>query len=752
MNMLDEARRLYALGFAIHWIHSRDKRPIKSGWNKPVRDSWPQLEREFRPSYNMGVLLGQASKFSQGYLAVIDCDVKSALSEDKEEMFQKLELLFPQYASWIAVESGRGNGSTHLYVKTKQPCNSKKLARSTKEVSVFMPSTEPRKRDYERLSSEEVEKGYRIRPAWEIELLSKGRQVVLPPSIHPDSGMSYKWCSPFENANQLALIETENISPIKTPPIALVENFTPIEVDLFGRLDAETIDMIVKGAGVIDRSASLLSVANRMYRAGFTNVEVLSVLTDPEYELGKTAYEHHKTESRTEAAKWLSLYTTAKARRENAAEEVFKAECNIEPLSEVEAQAQFKELCDIDRDKGVAIARSQNGVIKNTTDNLILVLEKLYGPTLFRFNKFTSYEEFGVDTPFGKRDEKVTETSLYRFKRLVTREFGYEPTNDKLREAVDVISKNNEYHPVQEYLKSLKWDGIPRINTWIKDYLKGVAEEPYLSAVSRKILVAMVRRAMEPGCKFDEVPILEGEQGVGKSTAARILAGDEWFTDAYIDPNDKDGLMKLRGKWVVEIGELSSMRKAQIESFKSFISIQKDHYRSPFKMIPLDYPRNCVFIGTTNSDEYLKDPTGNRRFWPIHVGKCDTVKLAQDRDQLFAEAMCEYLLGETTYLDEKEIVGAKVEQEKRQESDSWEDLLHTFFESQKDRPEAERFPEEFTMSDLFKMPGPFHEGKQDRLNQYRVGYCLRRLGFERFQKKTGRKNTKMWRLLRSSPS
>ncbi|HEV2174355.1 MAG TPA: virulence-associated E family protein [Nitrospira sp.] len=250
-----------------------------------------------------------------------------------------------------------------------------------------------------------------------------------------------------------------------------------------------------------------------------------------------------------------------------------------------------------------------------------------------------------------------------------------------ISQSVETVAHENEYHPVVEYLNSLDWDGESRLDTWLQDYLGCAANdtqsERYLAEVGRCTLISAVARAYKPGCKVDTCLILEGGQGRFKSTAVRTLAGD-WYTDDLRDITSKDASLQIQ-TWVVELSELDSLTRAEASHIKAFISRQVDRFRPPYGKRIEEYPRPGIFIGTVNPSEYLKDDTGARRFWPVETGHIHVEWLAQDRDQLWAEAKTLYLMGSPWWMDS----GARAElakpmEESRRVKDPWEDEVMNF--------------------------------------------------------------------------
>lgn len=248
-------------------------------------------------------------------------------------------------------------------------------------------------------------------------------------------------------------------------------------------------------------------------------------------------------------------------------------------------------------------------------------------------------------------------------------------------QAVDLAAQENAFHPLRDYLNSLTWDGKDRLSIWLSYYL-GAEANPYTKGIGRMFLVSMVARVFKPGCKADYMMILEGPQGARKSTVCAILGG-EWFSDNLPDVSSgKDVYQHLAGKWLIEIGELAATSKADAIALKAFITRSTERYRPSYGRKEIIQPRQCIFIGTTNKTDYLRDETGGRRFWPVKVTSIDTDSLAADRDQLFAQALHEFRAGATWWpnsdFEREHIVK---EQEARFEVDVWEPIIRRYLDT-----------------------------------------------------------------------
>lgn len=325
------------------------------------------------------------------------------------------------------------------------------------------------------------------------------------------------------------------------------------------------------------------------------------------------------------------------------------------------------------------------GAPAKTMDNVRIILE--HDPLLkgkFGLDEFANRGVVLGPLPWDERTERRvwSDTDDAGVQWYIEKVYGI-TGKDKVLNAVALCSFKNRFNDVQNYLTSLKWDGTPRLDTLLSDYL-GAEDNAYTRQVARKSLTAAVARAMDPGIKYDYMPILAGPQGLGKSTFLRIL-GRRWFSDSLLTFEGKEACEMIQGVWINELSELNGLSKSEMSAVKQFLSKSEDLFRIPYGRRTDLYPRRCVFFGTTNDAEFLRDATGERRFWPVDVGQHPTKKsvftdLPLEVDQIWAEAFTAWQLGE--FLDlEHEARNMWAEEVKSHKiSNSKEGLIREFLE------------------------------------------------------------------------
>lgn len=288
-------------------------------------------------------------------------------------------------------------------------------------------------------------------------------------------------------------------------------------------------------------------------------------------------------------------------------------------------------------------------------------------------------------------------------------------------DAVRARAHECRYHPVRGYLDALVWDGTKRLDTLAVTYL-GAEPSRYAAAIGRMFLISMVARVYEPGCKADHMIVLQGPQGAMKSSACRVLGGP-WFSDALPDISaGKDVSQHLRGKWLIEVSEMHAMSRSESAQLKAFITRTVERYRPSYGRLEVIEPRQCVFMGTTNRETFLRDETGARRFWPIRCGRIDIDALTRDRDQLFAEAVHLYSAGEHWWPDKDfERTHIAPQQEARYEADAWEEAIARFL----------RNATRTTIGEVASKAIGITTARIGTAEQRRIGAAMERLGWVR---------------------
>lgn len=382
------------------------------------------------------------------------------------------------------------------------------------------------------------------------------------------------------------------------------------------------------------------------------------------------------------------------------------------------------------------LRRTQNGGLSGHMINVSLILgndERWDG--VLGFDQFSSKTVKLRTPPYGGEPGEWTDLDDMLTTEWLAQQYNLLAKTGTVLEGVSVTASKNSFHPVRRYLDGLAWDHTPRLESWLH-LIMGVPLTPYSMKVSKRWMLGAVARVMKPGAKVDNVIIFEGLQGEGKSTALSVLGG-EWFMDTPFTLGDKEAYQMIRGKWIVELGELDAFNKADSTKAKQFFSASTDTFRESYGRRSADVPRQCVFAGTTNQEEYLKDTTGNRRYWPVMCTKVELEALREIRDQLWAEAVFCYHAGDIWWVTREERELFEVEQDARYTVDAWEYKILPFLE--------DYVGETVTSDQILGQALNLDYGHWGKPEQMRVGHIMHRLGWRRKRlNSSGKSNIRPW--------
>ncbi|MDE1007533.1 MAG: virulence protein E [Paraburkholderia fungorum] len=419
----------------------------------------------------------------------------------------------------------------------------------------------------------------------------------------------------------------------------------------------------------------------------------------------------------------------------------------IDPHSAARATSADADGAEIEPENGAYTWRQQlrraekTAAILPSLDNVFTILsndEKWHG--VFGFEQFSLRIMKLKPPPFeGGEVGEWSDRDDARCVLWLGQRYSFSPRSDVVADAVFLVADRNRYHEVRDYLESVQWDGEERLRTWLVRYALAPDTE-YVRLVAFKFLLGAVGRVMKPGCKMDNVLILEGVQDAGKSALFRTLWGEKWFTDANIVIGDKDTFSVMAGKWLIELAELDALSKSDSSNAKRFFTTAVDTYRPPYARRAIDVPRQSVFGGTVNFDTYLKDESGNRRYWPVKAGTpLDLRGLAQDRDQIWAEAYQAYREWETANAEAGGVLPApwqvlphekplfSTEQEARYEGDIYETMIARHI----------AMLSKVTMEDILGDCLKLEIAKWSPAEQRRVGKAMKSLGWIRKRESSG---------------
>lgn len=468
-----------------------------------------------------------------------------------------------------------------------------------------------------------------------IEFKSYGRQVVSAGSKHPN-GNTYVWAPGTPHLSLAPMAPAALIDAIKKPPILEGQSAPPGDIsvaDLRECLAQIPADSYQKQH---DEWLQLMMAVHSGTNGSAEGREAFVewCVSDPAYadDADDIRYRWESFEANvgggiTVATLYKHLIDAGgKPPRAKAIDQFANVEIHLE---EGEGDTDYAPLFDC----------NDSGVPKGTGRNAMEAV-KAFGlrPERDVFRNMTVMRgDLGiVRKVYPRAKEVMGDRLVYAIWRLAIEKWRLEVQPGKINDAIEALANEREFNSIEEYLESLEWDGVSRVDTWLTKYAQA-AETPYTNAVGRMMLLGCVGRACAPGIKFDNMVVLEGPQGCGKSTLLRIL-GKNWTLESLPGAKDADVIAAMQGRWIVEMAELDTMRRSDVSSLKAFLARTEDRARLAYMRHPEDFPRRCVFVGTTNDSDYLRDRTGNRRFFPVEVNKIDLDGLMRDRDQLWAEA------------------------------------------------------------------------------------------------------------------
>ncbi len=394
------------------------------------------------------------------------------------------------------------------------------------------------------------------------------------------------------------------------------------------------------------------------------------------------------------------------------------------------------------RDTGGLRLNSHRKPIACLENVITILLKSEHWQNVLVYNEFALATEKRAPPPFRRpKLGEWTDADDDELDLWLSQHFDLRVGKETCGRAVGLVAGWHGYHPVREYLEAISWDRTGRLGTWLYDYLgaqipgQDLRSVAYYAKAGAWFLISAVARIYRPGCKADHVLLLEGQQGIGKSKALQILFG-EWFSDTPLRIGDKDSYGALRGVWGYELSEIDSLNRAETSASKAFFTSARDKYRPPYGRRDIQADRQVVFAGTVNHDQYLRDSTGNRRYWPVRCGQLNLQgldSLEAVRDQLWAEAVACFEAGSRWYPTEAEEIKLFGEQQTQREiGDVYEDLIE----------KGTLGRSEISMAEIFKNILDTEPAKMTRPEQIRIGEAMKNLGWTKVRGSTGKRSYK----------
>lgn len=690
-SVIDMNRDLLSSGASLHWLVPFQKRPIAENWSELPNQTEADLIAGYRTNANIGIRLGRPSQVSGYYLHILDIDIRKP--ECADAAWATVCMMFPGARSLPSVISGSGGESRHLYFLTDKPFRKKKLVKSTGYSMVF-----------------EADKGREVKKSdWEIDLMGTGSQAVIPPSIHPVTKLPYIWERAIDlslvGIGIGPIIPSEDIADWGADE-SVEDSGDEDDDDLFAMVIGAPMDL---EDGEVEKIIADLPEDWVEDRDHWLTVGAALHHQFEGKKVGfdrwcEWASKSAKFDARDSGRVWKSfkgsknpvrmatLIQASSANRMNDEMDIEDAEVHFDaPVPALASPTGLSDLfdmslptkpanavkkVDIDPEWQLLLHRNEDGELKSTLHNIRLIVrndKRMAG--IVAFNEFSNnmvlrhepgrvQKKRDKSKPAVNLDGKIwkvrdplngdiwSDTHDNVIRSIIeapTTQSGYgiKVSDRDLRGGIDIVSSDQRFHPVKERLEGFadQWDGQQRLETFFIDYL-GCADTPYHRQAAVTMLLGAVSRVYEPGHKFDFVAILEGAQGAGKSTFISTL-GLNWSSELSGDISDPNKMIEaMQGSWIIEIGELSSMHRSEVNDLKAFVSRTHDKGRLAYAKRVAVFPRQCIFIGSTNDREYLRDSTGNRRYWPIECNlngqMIDNFKLRDEVHLIWGEAVRMY--------------------------------------------------------------------------------------------------------------